>query len=161
VVLYPLSYLTTGIPCGPPLNGSGACLAGDGSRHGPSAAGRCGDLWLTADGYLGPGGWPWARAYLRGRLDFRFDFRPPRVVVRAFGRAFLLLAFFRLVLRRLAGFTRSGSSALPVSRFQSSNVSGEISPLTRSSANFRRCARLLKRIGAPSRSTGPGRSPPH
>ena len=34
--------------------------------------------------------------------------------------------------------TRSGNSLRPVSRFHSSNVSGVISPLTRSSANLRR-----------------------
>ena len=45
------------------------------------------------------------------------------------------------------GFTRSGSLAFPVSRFHSSYVSGEIFPVTRSSANLRRCARLLKGIG--------------
>src|SRR6266853_4500060 len=44
------------------------------------------------------------------------------------------------------GLTRSGSLALPVSRFHSSYVSGEIFPVTRSSANLRRCARLLKGI---------------
>jgi hypothetical protein len=41
-------------------------------------------------------------------------------------------------------FTRSGSLALPVSRLHSSKVLGEISPLTSSSANLRRWARLLK-----------------
>lgn len=41
---------------------------------------------------------------------------------------------------RFVGFTCSGSVLLPVSRFHSSNVSGEIFPLTRSSANLRRCA---------------------
>src|SRR5215831_18652777 len=50
------------------------------------------------------------------------------------------------------GLTRSGSFALPVSRFHSSKVSGEISPLTRSSANFRRWALLLNGI-----SIGPRR----
>src|SRR4029450_14079338 len=43
----------------------------------------------------------------------------------------------------LAPFARSGSFRPPVSRFHSSNVSGEIFPCTRSSANFRRCAWLL------------------
>ena len=40
--------------------------------------------------------------------------------------------------------TRSGSFAPPVSRFHSSKVPGEISPLMSSSANFLRCAWLLK-----------------
>jgi len=44
------------------------------------------------------------------------------------------------------GFTRSGSFFLPVSRFHSSKVSGEIFPSTSSSANFRRCAWLLNGI---------------
>ena len=53
----------------------------------------------------------------------------------------------RLVLRisLLAGFTRSGSLARPVSQFHSSKVSGEILP-SRSSANLRRCALLLNGI---------------
>jgi len=64
---------------------------------------------------------------------------------------FAVVAFradgFRLPLR--FGFvalfrpTRSGRFALPVSRFHSSNVSGEIFPSTRSCANLRRCAWLL------------------
>ena len=41
---------------------------------------------------------------------------------------------------------RSGSSREPVSRFHSSYVLGEIFPSTRSCANFRRCAWLLKGI---------------
>jgi hypothetical protein len=41
-------------------------------------------------------------------------------------------------------FTRSGSFRPPVSRFHSSNVWLEIFPWTSSSANFRRCAWLLK-----------------
>jgi hypothetical protein len=49
-------------------------------------------------------------------------------------------------------FTCSGSSALPVSRFHSSNVSGEIFPLTSSSANLRRWARLLNGIPGTSAS---------
>ena len=40
----------------------------------------------------------------------------------------------------LAPVTRSGNFRPPVSRFHSSNVSGEIFPCTRSSANFRLCA---------------------
>jgi hypothetical protein len=56
----------------------------------------------------------------------------------------------RLGFRFFAGVTRSGSSARPVSLFHSSNVSGEIFPVTRSSANFRRCALLLKGIGVTS-----------
>jgi hypothetical protein len=39
--------------------------------------------------------------------------------------------------------TRSGNSAFPVERFHSSKVSGEILPLTNSSANFLRWALLL------------------
>jgi hypothetical protein len=50
---------------------------------------------------------------------------------------------------RFARPARSGSSAPPVSRFHSSNVSGEISPVTSSSANLRRCALLLNGIGSP------------
>ncbi len=46
----------------------------------------------------------------------------------------------------LAGFTRSGRLAPPVSRFHPSKVSSEISPLTRSYANLRRWALLLKGI---------------
>ncbi len=42
--------------------------------------------------------------------------------------------------------TRSGNFALPVSRFHSSKVSGLIFPSTRSAANLRRCALLLKGI---------------
>jgi hypothetical protein len=41
------------------------------------------------------------------------------------------------------GWRRSGNSALPAARFHSSKVSGEMSPLTNSSANFLRCALLL------------------
>jgi hypothetical protein len=41
------------------------------------------------------------------------------------------------------GCTRSGNLAFPAARFHSSKVSGEISPLTNNSANFRRCALLL------------------
>ena len=44
-----------------------------------------------------------------------------------------------------------GSFLPPVSRFHSSNVSFEISPLTSSSANLRRCAWLLNGISCPSR----------
>src|SRR5688572_5881601 len=78
------------------------------------------------------------------------------VLVRCRRRAELLffaLDRFRAVLfffvaARFRGFlpTRSGSFALPVSRFHSSKVSGEISPLTSSSANLRRCAWLLNGI---------------
>jgi hypothetical protein len=41
------------------------------------------------------------------------------------------------------GWSRSGNSAFPAARFHSSNVSGEILPLTNNSANFLRCALLL------------------
>jgi hypothetical protein len=51
----------------------------------------------------------------------------------------------RLRLRRCSlRVTRSGSFFRPVSRFHSSNVFAEIFPLTSSSANFRRCARLFE-----------------
>ena len=59
-------------------------------------------------------------------------------------RRFRLRAVLGLALR----FTRSGSFLRPVSRFHSSNVCGEIFPCTRSSANLRRCALLLKGIVA-------------
>jgi hypothetical protein len=51
---------------------------------------------------------------------------------RAFDPA-LGLALFSSILDDF--FTRSGSLALPVSRFHSSNALGEISPLTSSSAD--------------------------
>jgi hypothetical protein len=91
------------------------------------------------------------RGYLLARFDFLFDFArdfdAPRVVPWVLERVVPVLAFVRLLARFLVvGVTRSGSFALPVSRFQPSKVSGEISPLTKSSANFRRWARLLKRI---------------
>src|SRR4051795_1428684 len=57
----------------------------------------------------------------------------------------LPVAFF-LVLLWERSFTRSGSLAPPVSRFHSSNVCGEISPFTSSSANLRRWALLLNGI---------------
>jgi len=56
------------------------------------------------------------------------------------------------------GWRRSGNSALPAARFHSSKVSGEISPLTSSSANFLRCALLLIGIGFPS-SNDPAHQP--
>ena len=78
-----------------------------------------------------------------------------RVTFRVAG--FLLVAvrflavFFALLLR--AGFffclTRSGNSLRPVERFHSSYVSGEISPLTSSSANLRRWALLLNGMVPP------------
>jgi membrane protein DedA with SNARE-associated domain len=52
----------------------------------------------------------------------------------------------RFPFARFVAPTRSGSFALPVSRFHSSNVSGEISPFTSISANLRRCALLLNGI---------------
>jgi hypothetical protein len=52
--------------------------------------------------------------------------------LRASGR----LPFFEAV----RADARSGSFARPVSRFHSSNVSGEILPSTSNWANFRRCA---------------------
>lgn len=51
-----------------------------------------------------------------------------------FFEAFFFAAFF------FGAAARSGRMASPVSRFHSSNVSGEISPETSISANFRRCA---------------------
>src|SRR6185295_6043759 len=61
-----------------------------------------------------------------------------------FGARFFLIVRFRFApaLRP----TRSGNAALPVSRFHSSKVSGEILPFTSSSANFLRCALLLNGI---------------
>lgn len=86
--------------------------------------------------------------HLERRFVFLFAFARDFEGRRALGR---VVGFALLFLRRLdAGLTRSGSLALPVSRFHSSKVSGEISPLTRSSANFRRCARLLKRMSFPA-----------
>ncbi|MCI0444547.1 hypothetical protein L0152_15230, partial [bacterium] len=68
------------------------------------------------------------------------------VIIRYFFSLRLaVLRFFFLALC----FTRSGSFALPVSRFHSSYVSGVISPFTRSSANFLRCALLLNGICYP------------
>jgi hypothetical protein len=107
--------------------------------------------------------------FLLVREDFRGDFRVDlragfRAVVRLRGRAAVFpflaavrfLAVFRAAVFFLAavffGFlraARSGSFAAPVSRFHSSNVSGEISPFTIISANFRRCALLLNGIDPP------------
>jgi len=54
---------------------------------------------------------------------------------------FAALRFRPVVLvRALAGLTRSGSFCPPVSRFHSSYVSAEIFPSTNNCANFRRCA---------------------
>ena len=58
----------------------------------------------------------------------------------------VFLFVFVLDFGRALGFTRSGSFAPPVSRFHSSKVSFEIFPCTKSSANFLRCAWLLKGI---------------
>jgi hypothetical protein len=69
----------------------------------------------------------------------RLDFKEALGFPDRFTEAFLGLRF-------LAGFTRSGSLAPPVSRFHSSNVSSEISPFTSSSANLRRWALLLNGI---------------
>ena len=74
-------------------------------------------------------------------LRFRPAFFPGCPPCRARDPLFALALFF--LGRFLARLTRSGSFALPVSRFHSSNVSGEISPLTNNSANLRRCALLL------------------
>lgn len=52
--------------------------------------------------------------------------------------------------RDVFGLTRSGKCAPPVSRFHSSKTSGVISPSTRSCANFRRWALLLKGISVTS-----------
>jgi hypothetical protein len=68
------------------------------------------------------------------RFDFTRDFR---------------LAFLEVDFLFVLAFTRSGSFLDPVSRFHSSNVSGEILALTNSSANFRRCALLLNGTGRP------------
>jgi hypothetical protein len=69
------------------------------------------------------------------RLTFALDF--------LFGFA-LAVDFFLAF-----GLTRSGSVADPVSRFHSSNVLLDISPLSKSSANFLRCAWLLNGITPP------------
>ncbi len=84
--------------------------------------------------------------YLRFRADFRADRREEREREDA-----LDLRRRDLDLDRDFRFdvclTRSGSLALPVSRFHSSKVSGLIFPSTRRAANLRRCALLLKGIG--------------
>jgi hypothetical protein len=68
-----------------------------------------------------------------------------------FVRGFRFVSFdFRLAL----AFIRSGSLADPVSRFHSSNVLFDISPLSKSSANFLRCAWLLNGITFPRSTTG-------
>jgi hypothetical protein len=67
--------------------------------------------------------------------------RGPHVLVLGFLRRFDAVGFLR---RRVLDPTRSGSLFRPVSRFHSSNVSLEIFPSTRSCANLRRCAWLLK-----------------
>src|SRR5438046_6878923 len=65
---------------------------------------------------------------------------------------YVLVLFLAEVLRVLAffadafGWRRSGSTFLPVERFHSSYWSSVILPSTSSSANFRRCALLLKGI---------------
>jgi hypothetical protein len=108
------------------------------------------------------------RYFLVARGALRPDFREVLraaflAVVRL--RAGAVFAFFAdvrfLVVLRAAVFfraadflgflsdTRSGNFAAPVSRFHSSNVSGEISPFTISSANFRRCALLLNGMAPP------------
>jgi hypothetical protein len=83
---------------------------------------------------------PRRAVYLDARRTRRFDF--------TFGLAldFEVTLPLRFGLPVLFDSTRSGNWALPVSRFHSSNVSGEIFPCIRSSANFRRCALLLKGI---------------
>src|SRR5678815_3203937 len=62
---------------------------------------------------------------------------------RFFAATRLLVGDLRLV------FACSGRRLLPVSRFHSSYVCGEIFPSTRSCANLRRCAWLLKGIMPP------------
>src|SRR5687768_11899403 len=80
---------------------------------------------------------------------------------RCYRRAFR----FRAVVLRFLGcffFTRSGSFLPPVSRFHSSKVLFEISPLTSSSANLRRCAWLLNGITVlrdTARAASPARAP--
>src|SRR5688572_22285851 len=85
--------------------------------------------------------------------------------LEACGAVFLYFRAFRLRGEVVRGFgrlrfIRSGSFFRPVSRFHSSKVSFEISPLTSSSANLRRCAWLLKGISAfPVRHTVRAASP--
>jgi hypothetical protein len=78
------------------------------------------------------------------RVDFRADLREDFRVRDAF--VFLAAGRFFAVFRDRFLGARSGRFASPVSRFHSSNVSGEISPFTSSSANLRRCALLLNGI---------------
>src|SRR5205823_7311249 len=67
-------------------------------------------------------------------------------------RPYLLVRFLLIVLSDFVffadafGWTRSGSTFLPVERFHSSYWSSVILPSTSSCANFRRCALLLKGI---------------
>src|SRR5437870_12574052 len=67
-------------------------------------------------------------------------------------RPYLLVRFLLIVLSDFVffadafGWTRSGSTFLPVERFHSSYWSPVILPATSSCANFRRCALLLKGI---------------
>jgi hypothetical protein len=74
-------------------------------------------------------------------------FAAPRFVAPGFAAALR----FRVPLRFALGVTRSGSSFRPVSWFHRSYASSEIFPVTRSSANFRRWALLLKGMAVPLR----------
>src|SRR5437868_6555559 len=72
------------------------------------------------------------------------------VLVRlTFGLAFLFGFALAVDFFIPFGFTRSGSFAEPVSRFHSSNVWLDISPFSKSSANFLRCAWLLNGMKTP------------
>src|SRR5262245_20770138 len=70
------------------------------------------------------------------------DLAAPDSLTQSPGEYHLCLAR-RFAFAPALGWRRSGSSALPASRFHLSNVSGVISPRTSNSANFRRCALLL------------------
>src|SRR5688500_16393842 len=89
-------------------------------------------------------------AFLCYLVRFRTDFRPDPGDGFFFDADDARCFFFATAVffDRLRG-TRSGSFAEPVSRFHSSNVAGEISPLTSISANFLRCAWLLNGMSMP------------
>jgi hypothetical protein len=82
--------------------------------------------------------WPGRPSDLYLPVFFRLATLPAFFPARA--GFFFAAAFFDL--------TRSGSFRDPVARFHSSNVCSEISPLTSSSANFRRWALLLNGTAA-------------
>lgn len=88
-------------------------------------------------------------SHLFTTADSHFFFRDGRQPADFRPVVFFAVVFFALV------FTRSGSVLPPVSRFHSSNVSAEILPWTRSSANFRRCAWLLNGTICPMRGAAP------